>query len=172
MEGKETWMNAAKGRAGVLKYDRSGNLRQELVRSGGKIDLTTDERLVNQERAANESLDIFKNGMLVPVKLLDTAEDSKDIAENPNLKSETELLAMFKLQWKKFEVEVGNITNTAAIERMIDVAEREEVDATVRQVSVLRARLVELDPDAALDAGNTVQSLGEPLDGFKVVSPR
>lgn len=171
-EGRETWMNSSKGRAGVVKYDRLGNRTQELLRSGGKIDLTTDERLMNQELAADDSLDIFKNGILVPVHLLEDAEDAEEIAQNPNLKSETELKSMFKLQWKKFETEVASISNAAAIERMIDLTEDSSVEATVRQVGVLKDRLVALDPGAAIEAGNTVQSLGDPVEGFRTVTPR
>ncbi len=167
---KEIWMNSSKGKALVLKYDRLGNLTHEVVRSGGKVDVTTDERLINCDRAALETLDIFKNGVMTPVRLLDGTEDAKEIASNPNLKTEADLRKLFTLQWKRFDEELSAITNTTTLSRMMELAIQD--DATVRQVATIKARLEAVDPSAAFDETLTVQAYGEPKGAPNTVSPK
>lgn len=145
---KETWKNASRGRVAVLKYNNKGDLEHELVRSGGRVILTPDERFVNQERAVSDEVDVFKNGFLVPVKLVDGNEDNVEIASNPNLKTEEELRDLFKLQWKKFEAAIEDISNVNTLERLRDIAQ--EGDATVRQVNVIEARIVAVDPSKSV----------------------
>ena len=167
-EKKEIWMNSSKGKALVLKYDRLGNLTHEIVRTGGKVDVTTDERLINSDRAALETLDIFKNGVMTPVRLLDGTEDAHEIAANPNLKSEEDLRKLFKLQWKRFDEELSTITNTTTLSRLMEIAS--EIDATMRQVKSIQARLEAVDPSSAFDEGMTIQSFGEPKGAPNVVA--
>lgn len=155
--GKETWKNATLGRVAVAKIDRRGDIDHELVSGGGKILLTTDERIMNQEMAANDELDVFKNGTMVPVRLLDTTEDAAEIASNPNLKSEEDLRNMFKLQWKKFETECATLSNLTTLLRLKEIAQ--EGDATVRQVNVIEARIAEVDPNAVV-VDTTIQNYG------------
>lgn len=141
---KETWKNATKGRVAVLKVNRLGQLEHEIIRGGGTLVISTDERLINQDRSANDDLNVFKNGTMVPVRLIEDSEDAAEILSNPNLKSEDELSAMFKLQWKKFEVAVGEISNATTLHRLKELAS--EVDATIKQVNVIESRLSEVDP--------------------------
>lgn len=156
VEKKEIWKNNSKGQALVLKYDRLGNLNHELVRSGGKVDVSPDERLLNQDRAASSSLDIFANGIMVPVRLVDGAEGAEEIAANPNLKTDEDLHEMFKLHWTKFDEEIASISNSTTLNRLLEIAY--EKDATVRQVNSIKAHLVEVDPSSVYEEGMTVQS--------------
>lgn len=99
---------------------------------------------MNSDMAANEDLDVFKNGMMVPVRLIEGTEDKAEIASNPNLKSEGDLRELFSLHWKQFESEVAKITNVTTLNRLKEIAQ--EGDATVRQVNVIEARVVDVDP--------------------------
>jgi hypothetical protein len=168
--GKETWKNATQGTVYVLKSDRRGDLEHERVRSGGTILLTPDERAINQDKAANDGLDIFKNGIMVPVRLLDSTEDKAAIESNPNLKTEDELRAMFKLQWKKFEAEVSEISNVTTLNRLRQIAM--EGDATVRQVNVIESRIADVDSRKAV-VDVTIQNYGSiPQTGGKATPVR
>lgn len=140
----EVWENSTKGRIGVLKFDRRGDLRNELIRPGAKVHLTPDERQINQERAADNSLDVFQNGFLVPVRLLDGTEDAKEIASNPNLMSESDLRALFGKQWKAFGAQVAQISNQITLQRLLALADEDDVNATVKQVAIIRDRLAEV----------------------------
>lgn len=156
VDKKEIWKNNSKGQALVLKYDRQGNLNHELVRSGGKVDVSPDERMLNQDRAADDSLDIFANGIMVPVRLIDGAEGFEEIASNPNLKTDEDLHEMFKLPWKKFDTELAVISNSTTLNRLLEIAY--EKDATVRQVNGIKERLVAVDPSSVYEENMTVQS--------------
>jgi hypothetical protein len=177
-EELETWRNASNGKAWVWVHNQIGERQDRQVPAGGKVQLTSVDRQLNQEMAADDSLDLFKNGILVPIRLVEDAEDFADIEDNPNHITEEEVLALFDAPWKTFDKQINEITNRATIERMVSLAEGNEVDAegeslvdaTMRQVKVLRAREADLvgpaDRRADEDAGN-VQNVNTP-DGAAI----
>lgn len=146
MSDVETWKNATHGLVYVLKLDRLGNETHELVNPSKTFTIHKAERLMNQDRAANDKLDHFQNGMLVPVRLLDGDEDAKDIAENPNLLSDSDIQDMFKAHWKTFETKVNAIENEVTLSRLLDVAQAEDTGASVRQLDVIKHRIDEVSP--------------------------
>lgn len=160
---KETWRNATAGYVVVAKINRKGDLDHEIIPGGKSVILSYDERMLNSEGAALESLDVFKNGTMVPVRFADDSEDIAEIQSNPNLKSEDELRALFKLQWKKFESEVATISNVTTLNRMKEIAG--EGDATVRQVNVIESRMGEIAPEEAVV--DVVMQSYNASDGFK-----
>ena len=149
----ETWKNSTRGRIGVLKFDRRGELRNELVRPDMAVHLTPDERQINQEKAASAELDIFSNGHLTPVRLLEGTEDTQEIASNPNLMGESDLRGLFKAHWKTFDTKVKEITNTITLNRLLALSEDDSVNATVKQVATIRKQIESLTegPDVAED---------------------
>lgn len=177
---RETWQNATKGRVAVVQHDAKGGLKQTLVKGGGTIALATEERVLNNDMAANDKLDVFKNGTMVPVRLIDGTEDLAEIQSNPNLKSEADLRDLFNLHWKQFDSEVSTIENVTTLYRMREIAQ--EGDATVRQVNIIEARLAEIDPKAQVvdvtlagyGGGGQVASLGNNprSDGLHKGNPR
>lgn len=148
MATKEKWVNSTKGRVVLGQIDRRGNITHKILRGGDSIDLSYDERMMNSEGAALESLDPFKNGTMVPVRFADDTEDKAEIDANPNLKSEDELRKLFGLHWKKFEIAVDEINNATTLNRMREIAQ--EGDATVRQVEVIQKRIAEVTPGEAV----------------------
>lgn len=141
----ETWRNASRGKRGVIKFDRYGNIQHEVINPGRTFTLTRDERTLNQERAATDRLDNFKNGTMVPVKLVDE-DDKIAFASNPNLMGDGELRGLFKLHYKKFETQVNAIENEIALDRLAELAVDPEISATVTQSKIIQARLAEVNP--------------------------
>jgi hypothetical protein len=122
---------------------------------------------MNQDMAADRDLDAFQNGTLIPVRLIDP-EEQKEIASNPNYIGETEMQELFAGHWKTFETKVSQITSSTTIKRMLDVAT--EVDAKVRQVEALKARMQELVPQPAL--GPVVERDAQiPMAGISPTRP-
>lgn len=168
----ETWENATRGRVGVLRFDRFGQMKSETIRPGGKFQVTTEERQINSERAATKKLDIFSNGYCVPVRLLEDAEDAKEIASNPNLMGESELKALFKGSQKAFAEKINGITNTNTLRRVLDMTEDENIGASVKHQKIVLERIKELEsPETAvLSEVTTVDD--RPAHGFgNAVSP-
>lgn len=164
MANKETWKNATRGKVVVLKYDMRGNLIHELVHGGGAFTLSKEERLLNMDRAANENLDVFKNGTLVPVRLLDGDEEAAEIASNPNLITEDDMKSLFKAHWKTFEAKVAAIGNPLTLQRMLQLAEDEETGATIKQQKTIKARLDEVQPQPFVER----QTLAGPRIGGEI----
>lgn len=136
-KNKEIWQNVSRGTVVVQKFDRRGEIQHELVPGGNKTSLTRDERLFNMEHAANETLDNFRNGSLVPVRLVD-AEDAAVISQNPNLLAEDDLRKMVKTK-RGFADKVSEISNYTTLARLKQIAVEE--DATIKQVQAIDQRM-------------------------------
>lgn len=164
--GKESWRNTSGGYIFVNTVDRRGDIVPVSVIAGNVLQISPADRAMNEESAADPSLNVFGNGQMVPVRLIDgtSAEDKAAIEGNPNLKSEDDLRKMFGLQWKKFETEVGEIGNVVTLNRLKTIAQ--EGDATVRQVNVIEARIAEIDPAASVP-DVTMQSYGTGVPSLK-----
>lgn len=143
-EATETWRNQSNGSVWVWKTDRFGRMKDETVKSGGKFNITPLDRQNNQERAASPGQDLFSNGTLAPVKLLDTADDVREIAENPNLITESGMVKLFSLHHTKFDARLAEIENATVLKRIKALAENEETGATLRQVRRIEDRLDEV----------------------------
>jgi hypothetical protein len=116
---------------------------------------------MNQEKAADESLDVFVNGMLSPVQLVDSEHDAEELKANPNSMSEPAMKAMFKSQIKTFTSRVNAISNPIALRRLLEVAS--EIDASIKQAEVIRARLEQVSPSVSEATVHGGRSFGETI---------
>lgn len=148
MAETETWLNSGKGEIWIVRFDHSGKLKEVPVRAGRQIVLETRERQINQDRAALPSSDPFLNGDLVPVRLVDSAEDYAEIANNPNHISEDDMKALFKLKAADFKERIGEITNSATINRILEIANDDslKLNVTLAQMKALEARVQDVQP--------------------------
>lgn len=165
---KETWKNATKGKRHVLKYDPKGNLITELIKAGGTVQLTPEEREINMDKAANEKLCIFRNGSLVPVRLLDE-EVEKEFAANPNNASDSDLRNLFKVHWKTFESRVAEIDNIYTLERLRDLAEGDEITATVKQHNTILARIEDVSDMKVAESDHRIVDAGPGLKPWQTM---
>lgn len=141
----ETWENTGNSRIFLKKYSHSGDLRNEMLGGRRKVVLTPAERRINQELAASKQQDPFSNGMLAPVRLVETAEDLEEIHSNPNLMSETDMRDLLKGHFKKLESRLAEVDSEAMLNRLLEIAEAEDV--TVGKVEAIKARLADFKPD-------------------------
>lgn len=146
----ETWK--ANGRIVLYKYDRTGGLEETLVNSGRKIQLTEQERLLNQDRCYDESSDPFVNGTLSPVRLPESsAESTKAIVESPNTMTEEEMVELLNGHHKTFESKLSGITSPYVVRKMIALTQEDVdeggVDVTIKRVEALESRLRDLTTD-------------------------
>jgi hypothetical protein len=143
-EDFETWENRAAGLVYLWKFNELGQLVHQGVPGGGKVQITPKERRINQEKVASADLDVFQNGMLAPLRLVDSDEDTKTLQANSNAMSETAMKALFRSQVATFTKKINEISNPITLSRLIEVAS--EVDATIRQERIIRDRLAEVTP--------------------------
>lgn len=143
----EIWKNISAGRVFILKLDRRDEETAVGVPPGQTITLTPEERRLNQNRCVSDDLDVFQNGRLEPVSLLDDEEDTSEIKHNPNRLSDEEIVSLFKngkKAWKQFGERVAQVSNPTTLTRMLGFVD--ETDATARQVKCVQTRLREIDP--------------------------
>jgi hypothetical protein len=152
----EVWRNAARGLAVIKKFGVMGQIIEEQVQGGKTVHLTPKERRLNQEKAADDSLDVFKNGMLVPVHLIDSEEDTEELQANTNAMSESAMKALFRSQMPTFKAKIAEISNPTSLQRLVEVCG--EVDGSVRQLETIQARLAEVSPQVTEVLG--AQSIG------------
>lgn len=146
----ETWKNPTEGRVWINRLDYHGELDKVEVIGGGKtFHITQRERKLNQEMAYNSDLDMFTNGTLTPVRLIEGSEDAAAFAANPNLLSEDDMRGLVKpgrgpakATSDAFVDRLATIKNPATLERLLSLA-REE-DAPLSRVEAIQGRLAEL----------------------------
>lgn len=140
----ETWKNVAAGRVVLKQYNQRGELHDVLLAGGKVVHLTPNERRINQELAATDDLDVFKNGFLSPVKLLDDEPDSAVLKANPNVMGEDEMVGLFKAHHKTFEKRIADISSETVLRRLSDLGKAE--NATFKQLELISSRLAEVAP--------------------------
>lgn len=146
----EAWENVTESKVYVKRNGQDGKLVSELVNGKRVLHITPAERRLNQEIAADDSLDFFKNGVLVPVRLIETTEDVQAIKDNPNLISESDMQAILddRRAIKAFQARVEAISNPAAVTRFLELA-RADDKTTARQIDVIEAHLRNIEPGAS-----------------------
>lgn len=154
IEETESWKSAIAGLVVLKKYNQKGHLEEFPVIAGRVFQITPHERRINQEETAGDDLDPFLNGMLVPVRLLDSEPETAELKANTNAMSETAMKALFRSQKPTFAKKVGEISNTITLRRLLEVAE--EVDASMAQYKIIQERIADVNPqitEGALPSG-------------------
>lgn len=165
----ETWRNTMPGTVVITRVGEYGRREVNLVKGGRTFQVTPQERRINQTAAASAEADIFTNGTLSPVTLLDDDPDTEALRSNPNTLKEEELPQLFVLRGDEFAERVTQITTLPPIARLLEVARDPKFDASLSQYEALKSREMELR--GALDEPPARPT--EPADGLpRGVTPR
>lgn len=138
--GIETWKNTIAGTVYITRIGDYGKRITELIYSGRVFSITPQERRLNQNACSSSALDMFTNGTLQAVTLLDDEPDTPKLRNNPNMVDEREIPRLFKLRGEHFSERIANISNPATIARLLDLARDPRLNATVQQFENLRRR--------------------------------
>lgn len=168
-DSHELWKSAIPGTLYLKRFDRKGDLVDEMVSSGKTIHLTPNERRLNQEMAAEPEYDIFTNGYMIPIRLIpnDLGEENADgtvgFQTNSNHMTDDDMKALLedRKSPKKFADALANISNPMTLQRMIAVAT--EADASMKQVETIRARIVEMSDGTTILESETVAGPDGPI---------
>lgn len=161
MEDLEVWKNAGQARIVIQRLSSDGP-RHEMIAGGRTFTISPRERQLNQNLAATPGLDVFANGMLFPVELLEATEDT--VRTNPNHLSDDQLPALFKLHYRTFAKRMSEISNPIVLERLLTIAPEH---ATIKQLEMIKERIAELCPE---QKPPEVDDSGEPK--IRAVTPR
>jgi hypothetical protein len=114
----ETWENIAVHQNAVIKLNRRGDEVQEVITGRRTFMLTTEERVITQDRISDPTYDPFLNGSFRPVLVPDTI----DIESNPNALSDEEIGKLFAASDFAFAEWLDTIDSAQTLRRMIDLA--------------------------------------------------
>lgn len=156
VEDLETWENVTASRFIIKKFGAKGDLIDEMIGAKRKFHVTTQERQINMEIAANDELDPFSNGCMAPVRLLDTTDDAEQIASNPNLLSESEMATLLKGNVKNLQERVAAINNPALLERLQEMAVTGDV--TIGKANAIKSRLKEVAPSLYNEVTSSIET--------------
>lgn len=160
----ESWKNVSAGLFVYKKVDRlTGRNMEEPVGAGRTFHTLPEERRRYEAECANEALNPFANGLLAAVRLLDSEEDAKEIASNPNQIADSDIDALFRGHHKTFEKKVGEISSPFTLRRMLERAS--SLDASVKQIAQVEARMREVDPEPGADVESTTVGAVGPSAG-------
>lgn len=165
-ETHELWKNSGEATVVIKKRGEYGIEIEETVTGMKSLHITPADRRMNQEAAAMPALDVFSNGMLTPVRLIEGEADLEEMANNPNLLTEDDMRTLVKAHPKTFEKRIGEITNPVLIKRLVDLAHEE--DCTVKRVEALNARLGEVTEVETIKHETRLME-EPPHDSFKAV---
>jgi len=161
----ETWKNPTEGRVWINRLDRHGELEKVEVIAGGRtFHISSAERRLNQEMAYNSDLDLFANGTLTPVRMIEGSDDAREFAANPNLLTEDDMRGLVrktKASTDSFVERLATIKNPATLERLLSLA-REE-DAPLSRVEAIQGRLGELSTSSPYASTASTQSTSPDL---------
>lgn len=191
----ETWRNPGAGRVVIKKFDHRGEPnKEEMIRSGQTFTVTPAERAVNQNMAASPEMDMFSNGTLAPVALIEGSEMAREAAINPNLLSEGDMRTMVGARGKgpakaeiaeAFAERLDSISNSTTLRRLLEMAQEE--DAPYSRVLAIQQRLAAVEgpgyepagaddeydaPKASSPPGGNDRSRTAAGPGSRAVTPR
>lgn len=138
--GIEQWKNTTAGMVYVTRIGDYGKKQTELIGTGRVFAITPQERRLNQNGYASPEQDMFQNGTLAAVSLIDGEPDTPKLRDNPNMVDEKEIPRMFKLRGEHFADRIELISNPATISRLLELARDPRLNATVQQFEQLRRR--------------------------------
>lgn len=140
----ETWENITQSWNTVLRLDRRGDVYDEVIRTPKRFMVTTEERLLTEDRIIDPVNNPFRNGDFRPI----VVPDSVTIESNPNALSEDEMLSIFVSSQLAFDEWMKVIDSPATLQRMLDTADATEVDIPLRRYNAVKERLSEVKPRA------------------------
>lgn len=166
MAKKELWKNLGKGDVWVKTFDVKGNeVAKKVPGSGGTIQVTSEERKMNQEIAYGPEADVFTNGKLIVsdfTALVDVAEDLEELRSNSL--SESEIQKLLTENTNVLKKKLTEINEPAIISALKDLVEDND-DVSTAKAKAIHARYDEIMPP-------TTRQQFEDFENSDSVKPR
>jgi hypothetical protein len=141
----ETWEHISPQQYGIMRLDPRGDERHEVIAGRRNFKITTEERILSQDKIKYPEMDPFLNGAFRPI----VVPDSVTIETNPNALSDEEInkiLASSELAWNEW---LGTIDSVATIRRMMELAESSDI--SIKRFRSLEQRLIEVRGRVRID---------------------
>lgn len=132
----EVWEHISPQQWGIIHLDARGEERHEIIQGRRSFRLTTEERMITQDKIKRVEDDPFLNGSFRPV----TVPDSVTIETNPNALSDEEITRILTTESQiAWEENLLAIDSAATLRRMMQMAE--QADISYKRYKALEDRL-------------------------------
>jgi hypothetical protein len=169
---QEVWQNVTRARFYIQRVGEYGKRYDEMIGAGKKFVVTPYERRINEQLAASEGQNMFRNGTFQAVRLNPDEPDTQSLLHNPNNFTDEEGKSIFKLKGENFRKRIAEIDNATAMDRLKEVAYDPKVQATVHQLGMIESRLKEIShPVDHVKPGRDTAQDPSPDGGIKAVTP-
>src|SRR4051794_30037083 len=158
--GLELWRNMVPGIVAINRSAEYGRKRVELIQGGRAFNITPQERRMNQNACARPELDVFTNGTLQPVTLLEDEPDTVALRQNPNVLDDKDIERVFRLKGEAFAERLAQVSNSATLSRLSDLAREPRLNATIQQYEQIKARQRVVDSEV-VDMGPSAPPAAE-----------
>lgn len=149
-ESTEVWKNTAAGMRWMKVIDRQGRETGKTVMGGRTFTITTFDRQVNQDTAAEPELDHFRNGTFVLVKeSVDTNQD--EVASSDSLTDAELATTVHEILAKNVTAEqaIFKISSPVTLGRLLEALVVE--DAPKSAIDTVKAKKQGIEPGAAVE---------------------
>lgn len=135
----ETWENIATRSNAIVRLDARGEERQEVISGRRSFMLTTEERIITENKVLDAKDNPFKNGDFRPV----IVPDSLTTETNPNALSDEEIVQIFGIGDAAWSQVLETLDSVATLRRMLDLAEGHD-GLTMKRYRDMENRLIEV----------------------------
>lgn len=145
----EVWEHISPQEWVIIRLDARGDEKSEVISGRRTFRVTTEERMILQDKIKTKKLDPFLNGSFRPR----TVPDSITIKTNPNALSDDEIrriLGASDIAWKE---NLKQISSLATVRRMLEVAEKFE-GMTVKRLRQLEKKLLKVRGEAKIESSD------------------
>lgn len=162
--GVELWRNVTAGVVVISRVGEYGRRLYESVTGGRVFQLTPQERRNMQMSAATEDLDMFTNGSLAPVSLVNGEPDNEPLLMNPNLLDDDDIPKLLRMKGESFADAIAAINQMAPINRLLEIARNPNFDVTVSQYEVIkrRERALKIEKSGLIEPEGPDTGIDEP----------
>lgn len=136
----ETWESVTDVQYWVIRLDVRGDDEPTLVENRDTFLITTQERLITQNKIKDKAHDPFTNGAFRPL----VVPEGITVETNPNALGDDDIARIFAssdLAWQEY---MNVIDSEATLRRMLTVAE--DLDVSLKRFRQVETRLEEIHP--------------------------
>lgn len=141
----EEWENVSAITNYIVRLDARGDERHEAISGSKTFKISTEERVITQDKIVNEKLDPFLNGCFRPV----VVPDSVDIETNPNALSDVDIdriLRASEIAWSEYMKVVDSASTLRRMLDRFDILLEDGEDLSAKRLRTLEARMQEVAP--------------------------
>lgn len=141
----EEWENVSAITNFIIRLDARGDERPEQVTGPRTFKITTEERILTQDRVLDPKNDPFLNGCFRPV----TVPASVDVETNPNALSDTDIDRILRASTVAWTEYLKVVDSPATLRRMLtrfDALLEDGEDLSALRLRQLQARLQDVAP--------------------------